>query len=374
MKYRTFSFLLLIVVLPLFAAAQPLTDALKLDLQKRSQPEHIRQYLMIRHLSPINQDSTSSCWSFASVSFIESEMLRLGLDSVRLAVMYPVYCIFLEKTKRFVATRGRSRFAPGDLFFGALETVSKYGLMPMSAYSGSTCGWDTRNHTKLYAELDTLMREIKAESLWNEQTALQRVRQILDKHLGAPPEEFVYRGKAYTPKSFAEQVVRIPWDKYVKVISFQYAPFYSYTKLNVPDNWMNDSTFYNVPLAVWYQSMKDALSSGYSFAFDADISEPGYRLASGAVIVPDYDIPVGDITQESREFRFSNGATEDDHLMHAVGWSRTNGNEWFLVKDSWRTAYQSNHPGYLFMDESYLKLKVLAYLVHRDAVPKLWNH
>jgi bleomycin hydrolase len=59
--------------------------------------------------------------------------------------------------------------------------------------------------------------------------------------------------------------------------------------------------------------------------------------------------------------------------MQAVGCTQINGGDWFLVKDSWRTAYQSDHPGYLFIDESYMKLKVLSYLVHRDAVPGLWK-
>jgi bleomycin hydrolase len=195
------------------------------------------------------------------------------------------------------------------------------------------------------------------------------VKQILNKHLGEPPAEFEYRGKKYTPVTFAKEIVRLPWDKYVKVMSFQYAPFYANAKLKVLDNWTGDSSFYNVPLSVWYQSMKNGVDAGYSFAFDADITEPGYRLGSGAVIVPDYDIPLEAITQEAREFRYSTGATDDDHLMQAVGWKHVNGSDWFLVKDSWRTAWQSNHPGYLFMDESYMKLKVLAYLVHRDAVP-----
>ena len=374
MKIMRFASCIILIFFAITLHAQPLTDALKKEIEQRGHPTSLGQFDAVRHLSPINQDTTSSCWSFASISFIESEMMRLGLDSIRLAVMYPVYSIFLEKMKRFVETHGKSCFAPGDLFFGTLETVQKYGLVPMSAYRGSTCGWDTRNHTALYAELDSLTHRLKAAALWNEEEALTQTRQILDKHLGAPPAEFVYREKKYSPLSFAKEIVRLPWDKYVKVISFQYAPFYTYTTLKVPDNWTNDSTFFNVPLPIWYQSMKDGLASGYSFAFDADISEPGYRLGSGTVIVPAYDVPLGAITQEAREFRFSTGATEDDHLMQAVGCTQVNGGDWFLVKDSWRIAYQSEHPGYLFIDESYMKLKVLAYLVHRDAVPGLWKN
>jgi len=185
----------------------------------------------------------------------------------------------------------------------------------------------------------------------------------LDKHLGAPPAEFVYRGKKYSPVSFAKEIVRLPWDNYVRVMSFQYAPFYANAVLKVPDNWMNDSSFYNVPLDVWYQSMKTVwLRVTHSHSI-ADISEPGYRLGSGTVIVPQYDIPMNAITQEAREFVFPR-CTVDDSFDAGDRYTRQR-RRLVLVKDSWRTAYQSEHPGYLFIDESYMKLKVLAYMVHR---------
>jgi bleomycin hydrolase len=348
--------------------AQPLDNAIRKEIENQAKPVSINEFVAVPHLSPINQDTTSVCWSFATTSFIESEMMRLGLDTVRLAVMFPVYNIFLEKAKRFIATRGASRFAAGDLYFGVWETVRKYGVVPQSVYRGSTCSWETRNHDSLYAQLENLMRKIKEDKAWDEEEALSKVRQILDQHLGTPPASFEYKGKKYTPRTFADEVVRLPWDRYVKITSFLYAPFHSRAEMRVPDNWMHDSTFFNVPLDAWYRGIKEALGKGYTLAIDADISEPSYRLGLGAVIVPACDLPVNALTQESREFRFSNGSTEDDHLLHIVGFKSVEDKDWFLIKDSWRTAWKSSHPGYVFFDESYMKLKVLSYLVHEDAV------
>ncbi|MCL5268699.1 MAG: hypothetical protein M1469_11455 [Bacteroidetes bacterium] len=169
----------------------------------------------------------------------------------------------------------------------------------------------------------------------------------------------------------SKKIVRLPWHDYVKVTSFLYAPFCTYTQLRVPDNWAHDSTYFNVPLNVFYGSMKDALRNGYSFAIDADISEPSYKVEKGIGIIPPYDIRLSDIDQASREFRFDDGSTTDDHLMQAVGYKNFHGDDWFLVKDSWRTAWEGNHKGYSLFHESYMKLKVLAFLVNMNAVPEI---
>jgi hypothetical protein len=78
------------------------------------------------HLAPLNQDTTSSCWSFATLSFIESEMARLGKKPVKLAVMFPVYYAFVEKAKYFLETKGESHFAPGDLFQTVFDIVQSH--------------------------------------------------------------------------------------------------------------------------------------------------------------------------------------------------------------------------------------------------------
>jgi bleomycin hydrolase len=41
------------------------------------------------------------------------------------------------------------------------------------------------------------------------------------------------------------------------------------------------------------------------------------------------------------------------------------------VKDSWSSAYNSTHPGYYYVHEDYVKLKMLGCSVHRDAVPDI---
>jgi hypothetical protein len=69
---------------------------------------------------------------------------------------------------------------------------------------------------------------------------------------------------------------------------------------------------------------------------------------------------------------FASGATTDDHLVHAVGYRNVGGEDWFLAKDSWQTAWETDCvPGYFFIHGSYVKLKVLAYPVNEEAVHAL---
>lgn len=361
----------------LFVCGAATGQSLNKQLEDFTQQHHVpavADFTPVFHLSPMNQDTTLVCWSFSTTSYIESEMERLGRKPVRLSVMYPVYYVFIEKAKRFVQTHGKSRFAPGDLFTGVWNTIQKYGEVPMEAYRGQAVYSPTYDQTSMYDELIRYMHKVRADSLWNEDTVLAHVERILNRNMGEPPQKFIFDGKLYAPASFLDEVVNLPWHEYLKVTSFTYAPFYTFTQLRVPDNWAHDSTYFNVPLDVFYASMKGALKRGYSFAIDADISEPSYRVEKGIGIIPPFDISLDGINEASREFRFDNGSTTDDHLMQAVAYRNFYGDDWFLVKDSWRTAWEGNHKGYSMFHGSYMKLKVLSFFVNVNGVPEIRKH
>ncbi|MFC2088266.1 C1 family peptidase, partial [Calditrichota bacterium] len=331
----------------------------------------IEKFNSVFHFPPINQDTTYVCWSFSTTSFIETEMKRLGKAPVKLSVMFPVYYAFIEKIKYYVKTKGESRFTSGDLFGTVFDIIQKYGIVPERNYSGKTHKRNTYNHDKLYAELYEFRDKIKKESLWDEQLAESGIKKILNKYLGKPPESFKYDGGVYTPMSFMRNVVDLKWQDYIKITSFEYSLFNDFTLLKVPDNWRPDSSFLNISLDTFYNSLKSAIINGYSLAIDGDIGEPGRIGDTDMCIIPDYDIPSQAISQKAREYRFEKGLTTDDHLMHIIGYQNLNGKDWFLVKDSWRDAYEGKHKGYFFFNGDYVKLKVLAYMVHKDAVPKI---
>ena len=347
------------------------TDLITKAIEKIEIPQSPESFNPLFHFPPVNQDTTSACWSFATASFFESEAKRLGFEPVKLAVMFPVYYGFIEKAKAFVKTKGKSRFAPGDLFTTVVEVVNKYGIVPEQNYRGQTRACSTYNHRSLYSELNQYIEKVKTDSIWDEELVLKTVTFILDKHLGKPPEQFNYDGKKYNPKTFAAEKLHLPFQDYILVTSFSYAPFYSFTTLDVPDNWQKITDYFNVPLEVFYNSLKGAVKKGYSVVIDGDFSEPGRDGLKDISIIPEFDIPAGAINQSARDFRFNNKSTTDDHLMHIVGYQQLNGQDWFLVKDSWRDAFEGKYKGYFFYHGDFVKLKVLAYMVNKEGVPQI---
>ena len=323
------------------------------------------------HFDPVNQDTTNACWSYSTLSFIESELQRINGQSVKLAVMFPVYYGLIEKAKRFVETRGESRFKPGDLFTTVIEVIQTYGIVPEEAFRGQVVMRPTRNHNQMENDIEVFKKRIIEEDLWDKSKVVAELKALMDKYLGAPPSSFSFRGETYTPLTFAEKYVNLPWDEYLLITSFGYASFNSFTVLKVPDNWRNIDRYFNVSLDEFYSSMKTALTNGYSLAIDGDIKEPGRIGPQDVCIIPDYDIPGSYINQQARDYRFHMGATEDDHLMHIVGFGEIDGEDWFLVKDSWRDAYEGIHKGYFFYHGDYAKLKILAFMVHKDGVPSI---
>jgi bleomycin hydrolase len=286
-------------------------------------------------------------------------------------MMFPVYFAFIEKGEEYVKTRGKSRFMPGDLFPTVLHIIQKYGILPETAYKGQVNYTGSYNHQALESEIEDFKARTLQENTWNREEILSNLKGILNKYLGSPPSSFNFQGNTYTPLSFSENFVDLPWKEYIIITSFSYAPFYQFVSLRVPDNWLNLNTYYNVPLDLFYQGMRTALSNGYSVAIDGDIHEPGRLGHEDICFIPEYDIPSNSINQQAREYRFRRGITEDDHLMHIVGYTEYEGEDWFLVKDSWRDAWQGRFKGYFMYHEDYARLKILAYLVHRDAIPEI---
>ena len=253
---------------------------------------------------------------------------------------------------------------------GVWETSRDYGAIPAVAY-GQPAGAQLLDNTDLDDEIDRLMADVRREGKWDEADVLARVTTVLNRHLGEPPKNFAYKGKTYTPKTFLTNVVRLPWNEYLMLTSFQYAPFNTFIEFRVPDNWEHNTNFLNLPLPDYYEAFKGALKQGFSVAVSIDTTESSYRSTGKYCFIPDFELPAAQINQSERETRFQNGATTDDHAVHFVGWKNVSGEDWFLAKDSWKSVWRNGNGGNLFVHSSYVKMKVLAFIVHRDGVPEV---
>ena len=324
------------------------------------------------HFTPVAQYLSGTCWAFSGTSFYESEVYRITGKKIKLSEMHTVYWEYIEKAKGFVRSYGTSEFGEGSELDAVNMIYKKYGCMPESVYTGLKNGRKMHNHELMFREMNAFLQFVKENDLWDENYVVSNIKLILDKYIGTPPSKFQYNGKTYTPKTFLKEVCKLNMDDYYDFVSFKYAPFYQRIEFKVPDNWRHATDYYNVPLDVWYSILLNAVKKGYTAGIGGDVTEPGYRGEYDAAIVPAFDIPAQYINQDAREMRFYNHTTTDDHGIHLVGWTHYAGHDWFLIKDSSRSARKGKFEGYLFYRDDYVKLKMLDFAVHKSAIdPKI---
>jgi bleomycin hydrolase len=344
---------------------------LTMDFSRIQKPASVEACKPVFHFPPVRQDTTNTCWSFSGISFLESEIFRIHRQKIKLSEMFTVYWEYVEKARRYVQKRGESEFPEGSEHEAVILRIKQYGTVPEEAYTGLLPGQARHNHNKMVKEMKGYLQYVKENGIWDEEQVVANIRMIQDRHMGKPPERVAAGGKTMTPKTYAEQVVRLPLDDYVNVMSFSSVPFYTKGEFKVADNWWHSAEYYNVPIGEWYGAIRQAIGKGCSVAIGGDVSEPGKSPENDLFIVPGFDIPGNGIDQSSREFRFTNATTQDDHGIHLVGWARAGGHDWFLIKDSGASAYDGKFKGYYFYRDDAVKLKMLTFMVHRDAVAGL---
>lgn len=353
--------------------SEPRKKEMQLDFSLIKAPKATSEFTTVWHFPPVLQGLSGMCWCFSTTSFLESETYRLSRHKIKLSEMHTVYWEWVEKARAFVETRGATHIGEGSEGNAVFRIWKKYGVVPGEFYTGLKDGASYHNHENtLLPEIKAYLESVKAQNAWNEDEVLATVRSILDHYIGPPPTTVTIEGKQMTPKEYLRDVVRLNPDDYVDFFSLMEQPYFAKVEYEVPDNWWHSKEYYNIPLDEYMQLLKRVIAEGYSVAIGGDFSEPGYSYgAMGIAAVPSFDIASSGIDELSRQFRYSNGTTTDDHGLHVVGYTQKDGSYWFLIKDSWSTAYNSSHPGYYYFHEDYVKLKMMSFSVHKDAAREL---
>ena len=343
-----------------------------------------------------NQNRSSTCWSFSSVGFFESELLRLGKGEFDLSEMFIVHKTMEDRAVNYVRYHGSSSFAPGGSFEDFVACYSQYGMVPQEAMPGIMYGDSMHVHNELDAVADGYVNAI-AKGKFSKLTPVWKkgLSSIYDTYLGECPKEFTYKGKTYTPRTFADQVLGLNMDDYISLTSFSHHPFYKPFIIEVEDNWRN-APGYNLPLDEFMEVMDSAVRNGYTFAWGADVSEAGFSR-NGIAVCPDMEkgadlagsdmarwlgmsktdkvkemtskpMPEMTITQEMLQTSFDNWETTDDHGMMIYGLAKDQtGKEYFMVKNSWGTS--GKYKGIWYVSKAFVAYKTMNILIHKDAIP-----
>lgn len=320
---------------------------------------------------PESQGRTGTCWCFSTTSYFEAEVFRITGEKVELSELYIVYWEYVEKAREYVHTRGEMYFGEGSETNAVTRMMATYGAVPASAYEGKPGNQPYHDHAGMFDEMEGYLATLKRDNAWNEEVAIGNIKAILNHYIGAPPTEVTWKGKTMSPQAYRKDVLKLMPGDYVNFMSLLEAPFYAQAEYDVPDNWWNSTEYHNLPLADYMSALKAAVKGGYSIAIGGDVSESGYLPNHDIAVVPSYDIPSDQINDFSRQLRFTNGATTDDHAIHLIGYLEQGDDFWFLIKDSGSGARNGKHPGFYFYHEDYVKLKMMNFTVHKDAVADL---
>lgn len=345
-----------------------------------------------------NQASTGTCWCFATTSFMESELLRMGKGTYDLSEMFIVRQKYMNQLQDNYVRRGKGNINQGSLSHTFMNAYKQVGIVPEEVYTGINYDSDRHNHGELVKYLHAIATtavDMKKRS----PEYYKLIDNLFDTYLGKLPEKFTYQGKEYTPKTFAASL-GLNMDDYIELTSFTHHPYYQKFEVEVPDNWEH-ALMYNLPLDEMMQVADYALNNGFTVCWDGDVSEKGFSFKNGVAINPevkkvdDYSttdrarfekmdekerleevykfekpFPEVNVTPEIRQAGYESFVTTDDHLMHLTGIVKDqNGTKYYITKNSWGTE-RNTFGGYLNMSESFVRAKTIYIMVHKDAIPK----
>jgi bleomycin hydrolase len=391
MTFKTITIVFLTLILALSGYAQ--------DAENQKNDLSFEDKVDLKSTSVKDQHRTGTCWSFSTLSFLESEMIRLNRPMVDLSPMFVVYHAYMEKAQKYVRMHGKTNFDAGGVFHDVTNVIARYGIVPDEVYRGLEYGEDKHVH----GEMDNLLKKQVGAIVENTNRKLspvwqEPVRSTLDSYLGELPERFSFQAKEYTPQSFAREYVGLNMDDYVEITSFSHHPYYSRFILEIPDNWAWEEV-YNVPLEDLEEIIETGLDNGYSFAWASDVSEKGFLSGNkGIAVVPEVktvdmtnaeitrwenlsdrqredelyriDGPVSEmeVTPEARQAAFDNFQTTDDHGMHIIGKATDQaGNVYYKVKNSWGNYNRLD--GFFYASKPYVLYKTTLIMIHKDAIP-----
>lgn len=324
--------------------------------------------------------------------------MAVGGEQMTLSQMWVVRHAYFDKAVKYVRLHGNLNFAVGGAAHDVTEMIAKYGIVPREVYTGQNYGTELPE----FNEIDNVLKAYVDAIIKNGNGKLTPVWQdglnaILDTYFGERPETFTYKGKEYTPKSFAESLP-IKMEDYIEISSYTHHPFYSTFILEVPDNWMWHS-MYNLPVGEMMQVLDAALEAGRPVAWGTDVSEKGFSRTKAIGVIPEeveknsigsdaerwgkltdaekqaminnLEGPMKEktITQEMRQEAYDNYLTTDDHGMVIVGTATDQeGNPFYKVQNSWGES--GPYKGFYYFSRPFVEYKTMDIMVNKNIVPK----
>jgi len=330
-----------------------------------------------------NQYRSGTCWDYGTLGYLESEILRKTGKTYDLCEMFVVSKDYMDNATHYVRMHGYSQISEGGSCDDVIDVIRRHGICPENAMPapGSMTGDSLANFNVFFPELERVIKGI----VWSEGAPeLNRhtteehasvhnqapkpnwqedVQNVIDKYVGKCPETFVYEGKTYTPRSFAESL-GLNMDDYVSLTSYTHHPFNEWFVIEAPYKWRLKPS-YNIPIEQLMTVLDKALDAGYTVAWGGDVSG-NFLRKEGIAVLPDGVVP----TQGLRQEQWDNWDFTYDHVMLIYGKAvDEQGKPYYLVKNSWGDHY-GPYNGIWYMSRDYMTLNTTYIFLNRNALPK----
>lgn len=328
-----------------------------------------------------NQYKSGTCWDYATLGYFESEILRKTGKTYDLCEMFVVNKDYMDCATHYVRMHGYSQISEGGSCDDVADVIRRHGICPEEAMPrpGSLVGEPYANFKVFFPELEKAVIAV----IWNEgkpelnrftteeQAPLRNkrpaenwqegVQAVIDKYVGKCPESFVYEGKTYTPKSFAEQL-GLNMDDYVSLTSYTHHPFDEWFVLEAPYKWRLKPS-YNIPIDQLMEALDRAIDKGYTVAWGGDVSGSNFVRKECIASLPDGVVP----SQELRQQQWDSWEFTYDHVMLIYGKAvDETGKPYYLVKNSW--GENGPYKGIWYMSRDYIALNTTYIYLNREAL------
>ena len=388
------------IVLALLAVFAMSASAVTQDNKKENPNKPVFTVVKENPITSIkNQNRSGTCWDYSTLSFFESEILKATGKTYDLCESFVANKTYMDRAIQ-VRFHGDCEFAQGGSAYDVLHCLQNYGICPENAmpFPGSLYGDSLNNFNEFFSILTPYVMAI-AKSTSKKLTPAWRngFQGVLDAYLGKCPENFVYQGKTYTPKTFAASL-GLNWNDYVTFTSYTHHPFWTQFAVEVQDNWRFPLSW-NVPIEEITKIIDNAIMNGYTVAWGGDVSEDGFTRdglaymydtkklesmegsdmarwlklskAEKKNIVDSLGVNAPEIkpTQKQRQERFDNWELTDDHGMLIYGIAKDqNGKEYYMVKNSWGET--GEYKGIWYMTKAFIVANTMDFMINKNAVPK----
>lgn len=352
----------------MFALLLTITMSAQEHLQKQANNDVVNKTFTTLKENPItsvkNQHRSGTCWAYATLGYLESEILRKTGKTYDLCEMFVVNRDYMDCATHYVRMHGFSQISQGGSCDDVVDVIRNYGICPETAMPapGSLTGDSLPDFKVFFPLLEKTVRATVTDGAKAPQPHWKdSVLAVIERFVGQCPETFEYEGKTYTPHSFAESL-GLNLDDYISLTSYTHHPFYTSYVVEAPYKWRLKPS-YNIPIEELMDILDKTLDAGYTVAWGGDVS--GNFTRTGLAMLPDGIVP----TQHMRQEQWDDWRFTYDHVMLIYGKAiDEQGKPYYIVKNSWGES--GLYKGIWYMSRDYIMLNTVYLFLNRHALSK----